>query len=75
MCWPVHRRRRRARWRDDLDCDGREITLKNKATLTRPMSTGTSTRGPITAANAAPWWMPNVATDTAMASSKCWRTR
>ncbi len=39
-------------------------------TFTRPISTGTSTSGPITAAKAAPWWMPKVATATAMASSK-----
>ena len=34
------------------------------------MSTGTSTSGPMTAAKAAPWLMPKVATATAMASSK-----
>ena len=34
------------------------------------MSTGTSTRGPMTAAKASPDWSPNTATATAMASSK-----
>jgi hypothetical protein len=34
------------------------------------MSTGTSTSGPMTAANAAPCAIPKVATATAMASSK-----
>ena len=34
------------------------------------MSAGTSTSGPITAANAAPWSIPKTATATAMASSK-----
>ena len=34
------------------------------------MRTGTSTSGPMTAANAAPWAMPKVPTATAMASSK-----
>jgi hypothetical protein len=33
------------------------------------MSTGTSTSAPITAANAAPLWMPNVATATARSSA------
>ena len=40
------------------------------ATFTSPISTGTSTSGPITAANAAPELMPNTATATAIASSK-----
>ena len=43
---------------------------KYRATLTRPISTGTSTSGPITAAKAAPELMPNTATATAIASSK-----
>ena len=34
------------------------------------MSTGTSTSGPITEANACPLLMPNTATHTAIASSK-----
>jgi len=34
------------------------------------MSTGTSTKGPMTAANAAPESMPKTATATAIASSK-----
>lgn len=53
----------------------RTSTLKNRrwkynATLTRPISTGTSTSGPMTAANAAPELIPNTATATAIASSK-----
>src|ERR1035437_7397259 len=44
--------------------------LSQRATFTREISTGTSTSGPMTAAKAAPWWMPNVAIATAMASSK-----
>ena len=43
---------------------------KKKATLTRPIMTGTSTRGPITAAKASPELMPKMAIATAMASSK-----
>ena len=34
------------------------------------MSTGTSTSGPITAANASPLFIPNTATATAIANSK-----
>lgn len=41
-----------------------------KATLTSVMSTGTSTSGPITAANAWPELIPKTATATAIASSK-----
>jgi hypothetical protein len=41
-----------------------------RATATREIRPGTSTSGPITAANAAPWPIPNVATATAIASSK-----
>ena len=44
--------------------------FRRKATFTSAMRTGTSTRGPITAAKAAPWAMPKVATATAIASSK-----
>jgi hypothetical protein len=44
--------------------------LAQSETLTSPIMTGTSTRGPTTAANAAPEWMPNTATATAIASSK-----
>jgi hypothetical protein len=43
---------------------------KYKATFTRLIRAGTSTKGPITAAKAAPELMPNTATATAMASSK-----
>lgn len=46
------------------------LRLIHSATLTKEMSTGTSTSGPITAAKAAPWWMPKVAMATAIASSK-----
>src|SRR3990167_2645520 len=46
------------------------VFLKYSATLTKPINTGTSTSGPITAANAAPELMPKTATATAMASSK-----
>ena len=38
--------------------------------MTRLIITGTSTSGPITAANATPELMPNTATATAIASSK-----
>ena len=41
-----------------------------KATFTRPIITGTSTSGPMTAAKAAPELMPKTATATAIASSK-----
>ena len=44
--------------------------LNFRATLTRPIITGTSTRGPMTAAKASPELMPKTATATAMASSK-----
>ena len=44
--------------------------LIQSATLTREIRTGTSTSGPITAANAAPLLIPKVAMATAMASSK-----
>ena len=44
--------------------------LNLRATLTRLISTGTSTNGPITAAKASPDWRPKTATATAMASSK-----
>src|ERR1035441_5167195 len=46
------------------------LRLSQRATFTREISTGTSTSGPMTAAKAAPWWMPQVAMATAMASSK-----
>ena len=41
-----------------------------KATLTRAIRTGTSTKGPITAAKASPLLIPNTATATAIANSK-----
>ena len=37
---------------------GKKRFCAQSATFTRPMSTGTSTSGPMTAANAAPLWMP-----------------
>ena len=43
---------------------------KYSETFTSPISTGTSTSGPMTAANAAPELIPNTATATAIASSK-----
>jgi hypothetical protein len=46
------------------------VDLYLNATFTRPISTGTSTRGPITAANASPELIPKTATATAMANSK-----
>lgn len=42
----------------------------HKATFTRAISTGTSTNGPITAANASPEFIPKTAMATAIASSK-----
>lgn len=41
-----------------------------KATFTRPINTGTSTKGPITAAKASSEFMPKTATATAIANSK-----
>ena len=37
---------------------GNHLRWSQSATLTRPMRTGTSTSGPITAAKAAPWAIP-----------------
>ncbi len=50
--------------------NGKYLRLNQTATFTRLISTGTSTRGPITAAKAWPESMPKTATATAMASSK-----
>jgi hypothetical protein len=44
--------------------------LNHNATWTKEMSTGTSTNGPMTAANATPELIPNTAIATAIASSK-----
>lgn len=44
--------------------------LKYIATFTRPIITGTSTNGPITAVNASPEFIPKTAIATAIASSK-----
>ena len=41
-----------------------------RATFTNAISTGTSTRGPITAAKASPEFIPNTATATAIANSQ-----
>ena len=46
------------------------LRWNNNARLTKAIITGTSTSGPITAANAAPELMPNTDTATAIASSK-----
>ena len=47
-----------------------KLRCAHNDTSTNPIMTGTSTSGPITAANAAPLSMPKVATATAIASSK-----
>lgn len=44
--------------------------LRHKAYFTNNINTGTSIRGPITAANASPEFIPKTAIETAMASSK-----
>src|SRR4030042_6315628 len=49
---------------------GKYFLLNHKATLTRLIKTGTSIRGPMTAAKAWPESIPKTATATAMASSK-----
>ena len=46
------------------------LRLNQIATFTRLMSTGTSTSGPMTAANACPESIPKTATATAIANSK-----
>ena len=46
------------------------LRFARRATSTSPIITGTSIKGPITAANAAPLSIPNVATATAIANSK-----
>ena len=46
------------------------LFLAQRDTSTRPIITGTSMSGPITAAKAAPLSIPKVATATAIASSK-----
>ena len=48
----------------------KERLLNQRATFTRPIMTGTSMSGPMTAAKATPEEMPKTATATAMASSK-----
>ena len=49
---------------------GKYLPRAHRATPTRPIITGTSISGPITAAKAAPLSIPKVATATAIASSK-----
>ena len=46
------------------------LRWNSRATFTSAIITGTSTSGPITAANAAPELIPNTETATAIASSK-----
>ena len=48
----------------------KNFLFSQNATLTKPIITGTSTSGPITAAKACPDEIPNTATATAIASSK-----
>src|SRR4030042_3220118 len=50
------------------------LFFNQNATFTNPIITGTSTRGPITAANASPDAIPNTDTATAIASSKLLRS-
>jgi len=50
--------------------NGKYLFLNQNATVTSDIRTGTSTRGPITAAKAWPESMPNTAIAKAMASSK-----
>src|SRR5690554_4469516 len=49
---------------------GKYFFRNHSATVTSPMSTGTSTSGPTTAANATPEPSPNTVTATARANSK-----
>ena len=49
---------------------GKYFLLNQRATFTMLISTGTSTSGPITAANACPESRPKTATATAIANSK-----
>jgi hypothetical protein len=53
-----------------LNYEEKYLTLNLNATFTSEISTGTSTNGPITAANASPEFIPKTATATAMANSK-----
>ena len=46
------------------------MTLKVEGHIDESTTTGTSTKGPMTAANATPELMPNTETATAIASSK-----
>jgi hypothetical protein len=55
---------------DLLRCVGKKRRCAHCATSTKPIITGTSIRGPITAAKAAPLLIPKVATATAIANSK-----
>ena len=49
---------------------GANTAVEKRTPFTRPIITGTSTSGPITAANAAPELIPKTETATAIASSK-----
>ncbi len=46
------------------------LFFNQRETCTKPINTGTSTSGPMTAANAAPELIPKTAIATAIASSK-----
>ena len=48
----------------------KKLSLNHSATVTNPIMIGTSTKGPITAAKAAPELIPNTAIATAIANSK-----
>ena len=63
-------RRGAAKLKSDQVSEAKYRFRNLRATPTSRISTGTSTRGPITAAKAAPWLIPKVAIATAMASSK-----
>ena len=49
---------------------GKNLLLNQRATFTKLIKTGTSSKGPMTAAKAWPELIPNTATATAIANSK-----
>ena len=55
---------------DKICYEAKYFFLNQKATLTRLIKTGTSTRGPITPTNASPEFIPKIAIETAIANSK-----
>lgn len=55
---------------EDIRFSLKYFFLSHNATFTSEIKTGTSTKGPITAANDSPELIPNTATETAMANSK-----